>query len=177
MEIIKYIRKFLCLTLESEETFHDENPNDIYLKNKIIDKYGHQQMIDIMKSSISNGDVVTVNWLINSGFNIHHQNELPLKHAYQCNQRKIIKILLLNGADISIDGYALLFKCIREGNLKMIKTIIKYNSLHYSVYDMLIEEATRFENKNMINFLFTDRLDKIRKQNIHESISSIKKLA
>lgn len=175
MDLLKYIGNFLCLTsLDSEETSDDENPNDIYLKNTVIKRYGHLKMIDILSNSISNGDIVTVNWLINNGFDIHYQNEFPMKHAYYYNQRKIIKILLLNGADISVDGYVLLFKCVHDGNLNMIKTIVKYSSLNYGVYDMLIEEATRIGNKNMINFLFANRLEQIRKLNTHESIGSIK---
>lgn len=104
----------------------------------MMKKYHSNDLYQILVRASFHGDLVCVNWLINKKINIHYQDEEALKQASFHDHKQIVKLLLLNGADPSVDDHLILKKCIVMNKCKIIKILLEYHYPFDNIYPQLI---------------------------------------
>ncbi|XWV25987.1 putative ankyrin repeat protein [Tupanvirus soda lake] len=165
MELYNFIKKITCTSLTDcipytnissmkQQNITDDCSNTQKL---IINRYGIKENVDVFLEACANGDIVSVYWLINNKIDIHHQNDKALYLACENNHKHIVKLLLMNGADISANGYHAFKMCIIFGYDKIIKVILNYVYEFNDVYDLFVQLSSGYERSNILRMLYAYR--------------------
>lgn len=164
MEIINLIKKIACSNFCIQKTNNQNplipliyigGPTDAHIYHMIQNNYQSQNYYDIMLEAASKGDIVCINWLISQNINIHYQQEEALKIACLNNHVEIVKLLLLHGANPTINKCDILLKCIQLAHNKIIKLILIYGYVFDNIYKQLLSEAIIHDNHKAVELLIT----------------------
>ncbi len=126
---------------------------DRRIYNLISKKYPKKNFIQILLDAAACGDIAAVNWLVKKEIDIHHNNEEVLIIACVNNHPKIVEILLLHGANPTIQNSQALRESVKMGHSKIVKLLVTYWHFFDDVFEKLILHAVRYGYHKIVKIL------------------------
>lgn len=126
---------------------------DKYKIIKLLISFGANSYDEILLSASKQGHNKIIKLVLVSGADVHVNNDAPLRYACLKNQVRSVKLLIKHGADIHAENDEALIYACKYGNLKVVKILLAYGAKIHTRYDRVLKIACKSNNVKIVRLL------------------------